>query len=76
MRIVEIREMTIPLEGNIKNAMVSFHEHTVSLVALISDQTINGKPVTGFGFNSIGRFGQSSIINDRLSGRIINAPNM
>ena len=64
MRILEIREKTIPLEGNIKNAVISFRDHTVSLVALISDQVKNGRPVIGFAFNSIGRFGQAGIIND------------
>ena len=76
MRILEIREKTIPLEGNIKNAVINFDGHTVSLVALISDQIRNGKPVIGFAFNSIGRFGQASIINDRLANRIIDAPNL
>ena len=76
MRILEIREKTIPLEGNIKNAVISFRDHTVSLVALISDQVKNGRPVIGFAFNSIGRFGQAGIINDRLSGRIVKAPDL
>ena len=73
MRILEVREKTVPLEGNIQNAVISFNDHTVSLVALVSDQIKNGKPVIGFAFNSIGRFGQSGIINERLADRIINS---
>ena len=73
MRILEVREKTVPLEGNIQNAVISFNDHTVSLVALVSDQIKNGKPVIGFAFNSIGRFGQSGIINGRLADRIINS---
>ena len=73
MRILEIREKTIPLGSYLRNAVVSFNDHTVSLVALLSDQIRGGKPVIGFAFNSIGRFGQAGIINERLSERVINA---
>ena len=76
MRILKIREKTIPLEGNVKNAAISFHGHTGSLVALVSDRVKDGKPVIGFGFNSIGRFGQAGIINERLSERVINNNNL
>ncbi|MCB1647516.1 MAG: mandelate racemase, partial [Pseudomonadales bacterium] len=73
MRITEIRDITVPLSGAVANAVVSFDDHTVSLVALVSDQVRNGKPVIGFGFNSIGRFGQSGIIRERLAPRILAA---
>ena len=73
MRILEIREKTIPLGGHLRNAVDSFNDHTVSLVALLSDQIRDGKPVIGFAFNSIGRVGQAGIINERLSERVINA---
>jgi L-alanine-DL-glutamate epimerase-like enolase superfamily enzyme len=70
MQIVETRERTVNLEGQIANAVVSFADHTVSLVALVSDQQRNGQPVIGFGFNSIGRYGQSGILRERLFPRI------
>lgn len=73
MRIVEAREITVPLAGNVANAVVSFADHTVSLVALISDRKRDGKPVVGFGFNSIGRFGQSGILRERLLPRLLAA---
>lgn len=73
MRILEIRELTVPLSGNVANAVVSFSEHTVSLVALISDQTRAGKRVVGFGFNSIGRFGQAGILRERMIPRLLSA---
>ena len=36
MRIVEIREAAVPLQANIQNSVVSFADHTVSLVAVVS----------------------------------------
>lgn len=70
MRILETRELTVPFQGQIANAVVSFAGHTASLVGLVSDQQRNGRPVIGFGFNSIGRFGQSGILRERMFPRI------
>ena len=60
MRIVEIREAAIPLQANVQNAVVSFADHTVSLVAVISDVVPEGRPVAGVAFNSIGRYAPSA----------------
>ena len=73
MRIVDIRELAVPLEGAVANAVVNFSEHTVSLVAVVTDVVRGGKPVIGFGFNSIGRFAQSGIIRDRMIPRLLAA---
>lgn len=73
MRIVAARDLTVPLSGGVANAVVSFADHTVSLVALISDQQRGGRPVVGYGFNSIGRFGQSGILRERLFPRLLAA---
>jgi len=70
MRITAIREVSVPLEGNVANAYVNFSEHTVSLVALQTDVIRNGKPVTGFAFDSIGRYAQSGILRDRMIPRL------
>lgn len=70
MRIVDIREIAVPLEGAVANAVVNFSEHTVSLVAVITDVVRNGRPVIGIGFNSIGRFAQSGIIQTRMIPRL------
>lgn len=71
MRITQIVETSVPLRGEIANALVDFSRHTVSLVAVISDQTRNGKPVTGVAFNSIGRFAQGGILADRMIPRVL-----
>lgn len=70
MRIVDIRDITVPLEGNIANAVVSFAEHDVSLVAVVSDVVRNGRPVVGYGFDSIGRFAQGGILRARIIPRL------
>jgi L-alanine-DL-glutamate epimerase-like enolase superfamily enzyme len=70
MRIVDIRDLTVPLEGNIANAVVSFADHTVSLVAIVSDVVRNGKPVIGYAFDSIGRFAQGGILRERMIPRL------
>ena len=70
MKIVDIRELSVPLEGDVANAVVSFAEHDVSLVAVVSDVVRNGKPVIGLAFNSIGRFAQRGILCDRIIPRL------
>lgn len=73
MRITEIRELTVPLAGNVANAVVNFAEHTVSLVAVVTDVVRNGRPVIGYAFNSIGRFAQGGILRERLIPRVLAA---
>ena len=70
MRIIEIRERSIPLSANIQNSVVNFAEHTVSLVAVVSDVIRNGRPVTGIAFDSIGRFAQSGLMRERFIKRL------
>lgn len=73
MKIVDIRELSLPLQSSGANAVVNFDHHTVSFVALVSDQRRNGRPVVGIAFNSIGRFAQSGILRERLIPRLLAA---
>ena len=73
IRITGIHEISVPLEGNITNAVVNFSAHDVSLVAVTCDVFRGGKPLVGFGFNSIGRFAQPSILRDRMIPRVLAA---
>ena len=66
MRLTDVRDLTVKLDGGVANAVVNFSEHTVSLVAVVTDVVRNGRPVIGLGFNSIGRFAQSGILRDRV----------
>ena len=73
MRITDIREVTVQLEGNIANAVVNFSEHTISMVAVVSDVIRNGKPLVGYAFDSIGRFAQGGILRERVIPRLMGA---
>ncbi|MCW5640752.1 MAG: mandelate racemase [Rhodoferax sp.] len=70
MHIVDIRETSVPLQGDIANALVNFSEHTVSLVAVETDVIRSGRAVTGIAFNSIGRFAQPGLLRERFIPRI------
>lgn len=73
MRIVDIREVSVPLQGQIANALVNFSTHNVSLLAVFSDVVRNGKPVVGVAFNSIGRFAQGGLLRERFLPRVLAA---
>lgn len=73
MKIVKILEQPVRLKSNISNALVNFSMHTVSVVAIVTDKIINGKPATGLAFNSIGRFDQSGILRNRMIPRLLSA---
>ncbi|MGV0634575.1 enolase C-terminal domain-like protein [Mycolicibacillus trivialis] len=73
MRITAVVEQSLPLRGDIANALVDFSSHTVSLVAVVSDVVRGGAPVVGVAFNSIGRFAQSGILRDRMIPRLLAA---
>ena len=71
MRIVDIREVSVRLNGDVANALVNFSEHTVSLVAVVSDVVRHGRPVAGVAFNSIGRFAQPGLLRERFIPRVM-----
>jgi len=73
LRIVEIREKTIPIASAISNAYIDFSKMTCSVVALITDVVRDGKPVVGYGFNSNGRYSQGSLMRERLFPRLMAA---
>ncbi|WP_144636366.1 enolase C-terminal domain-like protein [Bordetella genomosp. 13] len=70
MKITDVREISVPMEGNVANALVNFSEHDISLVALVSDVIRDGKPVIGYAFDSIGRYAQGGILRDRMIPRL------
>ena len=73
MRIVDIREKTVRLESKLRNAAFSFDEMTTSIVAVVTDVQRNGRPVTGFAFNSTGRYACGALIRERLAPRLMKA---
>ncbi len=73
MRIVDIRERTVPIASSISNAYINFSKMTLSVVAVVTDVIREGKPVVGYGFNSNGRYGQGSLIRERFRPRLLEA---
>ena len=70
MKITKILEKSVSLNSNVSNSLINFSTHTVSLIALVTDQVRNGRPVIGLSFNSIGRYAQSGIIEKRMVPRL------
>jgi L-alanine-DL-glutamate epimerase-like enolase superfamily enzyme len=70
MRIVDIREVTLPIASAIANAYIDFSKMTLSLVAVVTDVVRDGRPVVGYGFNSNGRYGQGGLIRERFAPRL------
>lgn len=73
MRITDIREQTVSIASPIKNAYIDFSKMTCSVVAVVTDQVRDGRPVIGYGFNSNGRYGQGALMRDRFIDRVLEA---
>jgi D(-)-tartrate dehydratase len=73
MRITDIRERTVSIAAPIANAYIDFSAMTISVVAVVTDVIHDGRPVTGYGFNSNGRYGQGALIRERFAPRILGA---
>lgn len=70
MRIVEIRDTVSPIKSNIANAYIDFSQMTASVVAVVTDVEVEGKPVIGYGFNSNGRYSPRGLLADRFIPRL------
>ncbi len=73
MRIVAIRDIVSPIRSNIANAYIDFSQMTASVVAVVTDAMVDGKPVVGFGFNSNGRYAQHGLLGERFIPRLSQA---
>ncbi|NEK86350.1 mandelate racemase [Blastococcus saxobsidens] len=74
MRIVDIREKTVPIQADMSNAFINFSKMTVSVLALVTDEVRDGRPVVGYGFNSNGRYAQGGLLRERIIPRVLEAP--
>lgn len=73
MRITDIREVAVPLNSTLRNAVFDFSEMTTSVVAVHTDQVREGRPVVGYSFNSTGRYACGAQMRDRFIPRILKA---
>src|ERR1700693_1922958 len=70
MKLVDIREIFVPIKSNILNSYIDFSQMTVSVFAVITDVIRDGKRVVGFGFNSNGRYAPRGLVRDRIIPRL------
>ncbi len=73
MRITAIRQAVAPLNSAISNAYIDFSKMTASVVAVVTDVKRDGKFVTGYGFNSNGRYAQAGLLRERFIPRLMEA---
>ena len=73
MKIVDIRERSVPLHSAMRNASIDFSKMTASVCAIITDVVRDGKPVIGYGVGSNGRYAQGGILRERLIPRVLEA---
>ena len=72
MRITAIHEQAIPVSRYADPAIPS-GGLTTSVVAVTTDVVRDGRPVTGYGYASIGRFAQGGLIRERFAPRLLAA---
>jgi D(-)-tartrate dehydratase len=72
MRIIDVRERTIPI-SRFADVTIPSGGLTTSLIAVVTDVIQSGKPVVGYGFASIGRYGQGGLIRERFAPRLLAA---
>ena len=73
MKIVEIRQKSVPISSTIKNAYIDFSKMDVSVVAVVTDVERDGHRVVGYGFNSNGRYAPRGLLQDRFIPRLMAA---
>jgi L-alanine-DL-glutamate epimerase-like enolase superfamily enzyme len=73
MKITDAQERRVSIASDIENAYISFASMDVSILALTTDVTIDGRRVVGYGFNSNGRYAQSGLLRERFLPRLLAA---
>ena len=73
MRILDIREVAVPLRTSMRNAAFDFSEMTTSVVAVVTDAVRGGKRVVGYAFNSTGRYACGAQMRARFIPRVLKA---
>lgn len=74
MRILAIRETTVPVGSAMRNAAISFGGMTASALAIVTDHLVDGRAVVGYAFDSIGRYAKGGLLRERFIPRLLAAP--
>jgi len=72
MRIVSVKQAVAPISSAIANAYIDFSKMTASIVA-VTVEAAGGRRVTGYGFNSNGRYAQPGLLAERFVPRLTEA---
>lgn len=72
MRITDIQVHAFPISRYADTTLPS-GGLTTSIVAVATDVRRGDRPVVGYGYSSVGRFGQSGLITERFAPRLLNA---
>ena len=73
MRILALHEAAFPVQSTMRNAVFSFAEMTTSIVAVKLDPGAGKAPVTGYAFNSTGRYACGQAMRERFFPRLLRA---
>lgn len=73
MRIVSAHAGTIPISSSMRNAYIDFSKMDCTILALVSDVVVDGRPLVGYGFSSNGRYNATAILNERMLPRLLDA---
>jgi L-alanine-DL-glutamate epimerase-like enolase superfamily enzyme len=72
VRILKINARTIDI-SRYADASIPSGGLTTTVVAIVTSAERGGRPVAGYGFSSIGRFGQTGLIAERFAPRLLAA---
>jgi len=73
MRIVAAYPAVVPISSSMSNAFIDFSTMDCSVVALVSDVIVDGRPLVGYGFSSNGRYNADGILRGRVLPRLLAA---
>lgn len=73
VRIVGVRELTLPVGISGANAAIRYDAMTVSLIAVATDAVRAGRRVVGVGLDSHGRYGHGKLLLERFAPRVLAA---
>lgn len=74
MNIASAHVGTIPISSSMSNAYIDFSNMDCTILALVSDVIVDGKPLVGYGFNSNGRYNATAIMKERMLPRLLDTP--
>ena len=72
MRILDIRHRSVRI-SRYAPGVGGQPGLTTSIVAIVTDRIVDGEPMIGYGFTSIGRYAQDGLIRERFAPRLLSA---